>query len=45
MRSREIIEYCDVYEDTDNASRETKDPRYDADDVEDHGDGSGPRLA
>jgi hypothetical protein len=45
MRSREIVEYYDVDEDADQASRETKDPRYDADDGEDHGDGSGPRLA
>jgi len=42
MRSREIVEYYDVDEDADQASRETKDPRYDADDGEDHGDGSGP---
>ena len=42
MRSREIVEDNDVDEDADQASRETKDPRYDADDGEDHGDGSGP---
>ena len=42
MRSREIVEYYDVDEDADQASRETKNPRYDADDGEDHGDGSGP---
>jgi len=42
MRSREIVEYYDVDEDADQASRETKKPRYDADDGEDHGDGSGP---
>ena len=45
MRSREIIEHCDVDEDADHASRETQGPRDDADDGEDHGDGSGPRLA
>ena len=42
MRSREIVEYSDVDEDADQASRETKDPHYDADDGENHGDGSGP---
>ena len=42
MRSREIVEYSDANEDANQASRETEDPRYDADDVEDHGDGSGP---
>jgi hypothetical protein len=42
MRPGQIVEYSDVDEDTDNASRETKDPRYDTDDGEDHGDGSGP---
>lgn len=41
IRSREIVEYFDANENTDKASKETKDPRYDADDVEDHGDGSG----
>ena len=45
MRPREIVEHCDVDEDADQASRETKDPRYDANDGEDHGDGSSPRLA
>ena len=40
----EVVEYYDVDEDADQASRETKDPCYDADDGEDHGDGSSPRL-
>ncbi len=42
MRSREIVEYSDADEDANQVSRETKDPRNDADDVEDHGDGSSP---
>jgi len=42
MRSREIVEHYDVDEDADQASRETKDPRYDADNGEDHSDGSSP---
>ena len=45
MRSSEIVEYHDFDEDADQASRETKDPRYDADDGEDHGDGARPGLA
>ncbi len=44
MRSREIVEYSDADEDANQVSRETKDPRNDADDVENHGDGSRPRL-
>ena len=42
MRPSQIVEYCDFYEDADNASGETKDPRYDAYDREDHSNGSGP---
>jgi hypothetical protein len=42
MRSREIVEHYDADEDADQASRETKDPRYDADNLEDHSDGSSP---
>ena len=45
MRSREIIQDNDIDKDADQVSRETKDSRYDADDCEDHGDGSGPWLA
>ena len=42
MRSREIVDQSDADEDADQVFRQTKDPRYDADDVEDHGDGSSP---
>ena len=45
LRSREIVEYSDVDEDADQASWEIKDPRDDADDGENQGDDSGPRLA
>ena len=45
MRSCEIVEDNYVDEDGDHAAREAKDARYDADDGEDHGDGSGPRSA
>ena len=41
----EVVEYYDVDDDADEASRETKDPCYDAENSEDHGDGSSPRLA
>ncbi len=42
MRSREIVEHYAADEDAEQAPRETKDPHYEADDLEDHGDGSGP---